>query len=171
MSGLSTRDWRGTAAVHEAVVIYISPAWRGRSCPVAHKKLSSFIKAPKPEIQSGICCSLPTCSGTLNSSMCKRISTKKTNFKKSFLTNMYFFSSPSISEDTVQLCFSPAKSCCLNWLQHHQLCLQCANLLCVGAVAVPRKIGCVLQCGGINQTGLQWCALQRPTVEQLLLVC
>lgn len=170
MSGLPGRDRRGTTAVHGAAVIYISPAWRGRSCPVTHRKLSSFIKAPEPEIQPGICCSLPTCGGTSNSNKCKGIHAKKTKLKKKILTLVYIFQVVHFRRHCAAA-FQPCKVLLWAFGLTFKLFSQCANLLCVGEITVPQKTHCVLQCGGIRQTGTQWHALQGPTVELMLTVC
>lgn len=166
MSGLSTCDWQGTTAVHEAAVIYISPVWRewGGSCPFAHsrsRKLSFLI-------QPGICCSLPTCSGTSNSNTCKRINAKKTNLRKSFLTNRFF--KPFVSEGTVHNCVSALQSPIV-WLGSNitnSVCSVQTSFVLERLQSHEKR--CVLQCGRISQTEVQWRALQRATVEQLPLV-
>lgn len=77
MSGLSTCDWRGTTSLHEAAVIYMSPACRQRSCPVTYRKLSSFIKAPKPEIQLASAAHYQPAVPHPTKELCKRITLRK----------------------------------------------------------------------------------------------
>lgn len=142
MSGLPGCDRRGTAAVHGAAVIYISPAWRGRACPVTHRKLSSFIKAPEPEIQPGICCSLPTCGGTSNSNKCKGIHAKKTKLRKKNSDSGVYFSSRSFQKALCS-CVSALQSSVVSlWSNIQALFAMCKPPLCWRGYSPTKNMLC-----------------------------
>lgn len=96
---------------------------------------------------------------------------KKTKLReKKILTLVYIFQVVLFRRHCAAA-FQPCKVLLWAFGLTFKLFLQCANLLCVGEVTVPPKTHCVLQCGGISQTGMQWDALQGPTVELMLSVC
>lgn len=130
MSGLPGRDRRGTAAVHGAAVIYISPAWRGRSCPVTHRKLSSFIKAPEPEINLASAAHYQPAVAHLTQISAKESTLRKQNLEKKNSDSGVYFSSRSFQK-AVCSCVSALQSSVVSlWSNIQALFAMCKPPLC-----------------------------------------